>query len=176
MKEFTTSIYQKRLLVLVALAAMILTPLVKTKLMPAWVAWNAHREMKAGSASMADLDRERASLEVRATSLEKRMGAQGDALDGWRTVLDILAQQGEATHVELAGVAEEHISSQLGFEVHTLPLSLEGRTDELVRLVDAVERNGRGVFLLAVDLHAKEIAYNKPRQLTATLYLQTLSK
>lgn len=176
MKQLSTSTYRKRLLLLVAIAAIVLFSLVRTKLGPSWRTWHAQQEMQASTATMGDLDRERLELEARTITLEKRMGTGHDALGGWRTVLDLLAEQGDETNISLAGIAEEHISEQQGLVVHTLPLSLEGRTDELVRMIDAIERHGLGVFLLAVDLQAKETAYNKPRKLTATLYLQTLSK
>lgn len=175
MTKSWTSSYRKRLVLLTVLGLLLTGLFLRKKILPTLSEWSTARSARTTAADLDMLLRERDELAARSSALELRLGKPSGTTDAWRMVLDLMAERTGGANTTLAGIAEEHLSEQAGLRIHTLPMSLEGRTVDLVKMIDEVERAGRGVFLLTVDLNAREIAYNKPRKLTATLYLQTLS-
>jgi len=176
MNRTALSTYRNRLLLLVALSIVLIGLFWKKKLGPTFHTWQQQQKGQADTIPLAQLEGERARLLMKSTVLDQQFGSDSASRIGWQPVLDLLADHGAGSGVALAGVAVEHALEQEGLLVRTLPLSLQGRTADLVNMIDAVEHGTSGVHLLAVEMQAKENTYNGPRRLTATLYLQTISR
>ncbi len=175
MKNSLTSSYRKRLMLLGLVGILLLAVFVKKKLAPSWNTWQQLAELHEQQTTVADLVAEKNALQNELSHMESLFGDPEKSDHSWRSVLDLLSRSEEGA-VSLALVEEEHRSTLAGLEVRTLPLSLKGRTSDLVNTIGRLELEAQDVHLLSVDLHVKEAALNRSRQLTATLYLQTLSK
>ncbi|MBL7955933.1 MAG: hypothetical protein JNJ91_12910 [Flavobacteriales bacterium] len=168
--------YRKRLLLLGVSAALVMALLWKKKLGPAVHSWMQQRSWNAEAVPLDELRTEEHRLLRERAALDRVFGSTGTSDAGWRAVLDLLDRRGATTGVALAGVSTEHVIELDGTTIRTLPLSLKGRTADLVNTIAALEQDSSGAHLLSVDLHAKAIGHDGPRQLTATLYLQTLTR
>lgn len=168
--------YQRRLLLLASVGLLIIGLFWTRKLGTTFQAWRSAHEQRTASVSMASLEAERMRLRTALARTDAIIGTTAQADAGWRVVLDILARTASTTGVALAGVTDEHLMEKSGTLIRTLPLSLKGRTAGLLNTIAEVERDTSGTHLLSVEFHAKATSHQGPRQLTATLYIQTLSR
>lgn len=164
--------FRTRLLILVALGLILSAAIIDKKVLPSWQHWQAVRSAEADRMAGTDPIAELASARARLADLDGSMGAT--AIHGWQPVLDYLSAHGEHAGVQLAAIDAEHSTATKGLTVRTLPLSLHGRTDQLINAIAALESDAPHVHIASVDLHASAASYRVPRHLTATLYLQTL--
>lgn len=173
MRKHLPSGYRARVLLLLAVGMLVTGALWKKKTGPSLSAWMQHHRTKEEGPSLEQLQAEKQRLTHTLDRLNTQLG-DGDTEQGWRPLFDILAQQGDTYGVALSGVSEEHLSERDNARFSTLPVSLDGRAEGLLNITATLEREARGIHLIALDLHTHKAAHNAPRTLRATLYLQTL--
>ncbi len=165
--------YRARLLLLIVIGVLVTGALWKKKTGPCLSAWMQHHRAKDEGPALEQLQAEKQRLAHTLHRLNDQLGDGGTG-QGWRPLFDILAQQGDTYGVALSGVSEEHLSERDNARLSTLPVSLDGRAEGLLNITAALEREARGIHLIALDLHTHKATHTAPRTLRATLYLQTL--
>lgn len=174
-KPSTGTDHRRRLLLLVAGTVLLCAVVLKKRVVPTWSLWHDLQQLEADQRAGIDVVAETARLSARLNELTVQAGGDRPAEERWRAVLSRIGSAADEGGPQLVSLAGEHLEPMGDRTLHTLPVVLTGRTDELLAFADALERDANGVHLSSLDLHLQRSITGHPPKLLATLYLRTIA-
>ncbi len=140
-------------------------------------AWNDCDEMEQRSAQAADAPMQSAVLEKRLSEMEALIGSgkQG-ASDVRQELMGIAAAWCQESRCTLREFPATILTEERDLRVETNILTLEGNFKELLGLVYKLEQKDKSGKLASVDFQMKKDPKTKNRMLTATIYIQNITK
>lgn len=167
--------YRKRLLLLAAGAALLFVVIGKKRLGPTFSLWRDRQHLEADLRAGVDVGAEKARLTARLAELNARAGGDRPAEERWRHLVSTIGAATGKEQVQLVNLAPEHVETAGERTLHTLPVTLTGRTQALLAFTDRLEQDTAGVHLASLDLHLQRSLMGQPPKLLATLYLRTIA-
>jgi hypothetical protein len=167
--------YRQRLLLLVGVALILGTLLLRKKVGPTWQRWRECRQLEADEHAGTDIHANKQRLEEKLHEMTLRFGGDKPANDRWREVISRIGSGTGPDTPTLITLSAEHVESIGENTVHTLPVVVQGSTESLLRLADALGSRTDGVHLASLYIHATRPRRDEPRYVQATLYLRTIA-
>ncbi|MBK9274173.1 MAG: hypothetical protein IPM49_06505 [Flavobacteriales bacterium] len=165
---------RRKLQVLLLVMGLVVALLVHRKVLPTVHRWAELRNTAAGARSEEELSSELRHLRSALDRMEQVFGPGPRGQDRWAMVLTRTGQLLQERQGALHEVHSEHREEVQGRVIHTLPIVITGRADDLLTCADALERELPGVRLVSLDLQAEQRPPARGRALYATLTFRTI--
>lgn len=166
--------HRRKLLVLGAALVVVLAILLQRKLMPTARQWSELRTAVPTTATRDELVMELKRLSDAQGRVDRLLRPDGAPQERWAPLLSRTGELTKARRAVLVEVMAEHRELVQGRAVHSLPMVLSGRADDLLTCADVLERELPGIRLVSLDLHATPRPPDRTRALHATLIFRTI--
>lgn len=167
--------HRRKLALLVAATLLVGGALVQRKLLPTLRLWQACEALAEEQRTGTDLQAEQLRLRGALDRLEAQFSPGDPAEDRWQQLLALAAEATAEQGTVLQRIAPAHVEEHEGLHIHTLPVVIEGHADALLNTVDRLERDLAHLHIASLDLSVPPEGYGRPRSLTATLYIRSVS-